>query len=131
MDNCNFYRVFKSDEPMFDAIDGGITFECVVILRDIVTKNGYKLTKGQTFESVYFYFAIAEFAFCNWQEVPADSGHMFPDKTSLSIPQSELAPFLHWCESEEQYEKEKSEAHQEHVKTLEKYGLPDHTKIWK
>lgn len=96
--SCNdfsFYRIFDFNHLMHDAVDYALTYEICTIIRDITTASGLQLKKGAEYETVYFCFHTAEFQFINWKRVSDYQSD--PDETkSITIPQSELAPFLSW-----------------------------------
>lgn len=91
----SFFRIFNYHNFMDDAIDCGLTYEGIEITKDIETKSGFKLNKGDKFFTCYFLFNRAEFQFINWKEITKYESE--PDNArSVYIPQAELAPFLKW-----------------------------------
>ena len=96
----SFFNVFTFYNMMHDAVDFAITYEVCEIERDIVTASGFKLNKGDHYQTVYFDFQKAEFQFINWipdysSKYPRNNYEPNPDE-SIDIPQAELAPFLKW-----------------------------------
>lgn len=92
----SFFDVFQFSHLMHDAIDGGLVYEGITILRDIETSSGLKLKQGDYYESLWFLFATMEFQFINWEPKFPNAAEYIPDDSSVFIPQSELAPFLVW-----------------------------------
>lgn len=96
----SFFNCFEYACVLHDAIDKGLVYEGCVISRNIATKSGCMLKSGEEFEAVWFSFGRQEFNFIkSW--VPKDPEdpecpHHIAGPGSISIPQSELAPFLVW-----------------------------------
>lgn len=96
----SFYNVFSFGDMSIEDMDGGINFESIEVLRNVKTKDGYTLMKGQRFDNVQFKFVEATFFFVNWNFPDSETDYNYPNDTSFTIPQSELAPFLHWADGD-------------------------------
>lgn len=94
-----FFTIFSFGHHMHDAIDGGIVYEQITILKDVITSNGFSLKAGTEYEAVWFLLDKQVFQFIDWKRPvdPSKDTTWNPDpQTFVEIPQKELAPFCKW-----------------------------------
>ena len=92
----SFFRVFDYRTLMHDAIDQGLVYDEVIITKDILTTTGINLTKGDQFHQVNLNLHSATFDFICWQRAEDSEDGIIRPTRLVTIPQSELAPFLKW-----------------------------------
>ena len=100
---CNdesFFGLFEFTYIMHDAIDCGLVYEGITILKDIETGSGKRLNKGDEFHQVNFDFKEQTLSFVIYESAEAHdrsggTGTLNPTKLVV-IQQAELAQFLYW-----------------------------------
>lgn len=99
-----FYDIFSFEGMMHDAFDGGILYQNVTILEDLVIPGYRKIVKGEEFECVEFMFHDSDsngptITFANYQscEMANSNGTISHDlDTTVTLPLSVLAPYCVW-----------------------------------